>query len=73
MGIRRRQRLINWANENYAYIFEDDYDSDFRYGPKLVPALKALDKEDRVIFSGSFSQSVGKSFLFLIFVFPMNL
>lgn len=62
MGIRRRQRLINWANENYAYIFEDDYDSDFRYGPKLVPALKALDKEDRVIFSGSFSQSVGKIF-----------
>lgn len=60
MGMRRRQRLLNWAGQGEErYIVEDDYDSDFKYTGKPIPALKSLDKEDRVILSGSFSQSIG--------------
>lgn len=60
MGLRRRQRLLNWAYaKNNRYIIEDDYNSDFKYSGTPIPALKSLDKLDRVILSGSFSESIG--------------
>lgn len=60
-GIRRRQRLYSWAKEKSdRYIIEDDYNSDFKYQGKQIPALKAMDKNGKVIHSGSFSQSIGK-------------
>lgn len=59
MSLQRRQELLAWAEENKSYIVEDDYDSDFKFYGKYIPALKSLDQEDRVIMSGSFTQSVG--------------
>lgn len=60
-GIRRRQRLLNWAQaEPGRFIVEDDYNSDFKYTGRPIPALKSMDEKDCVILSGSFSQSVGK-------------
>ncbi|MDD7401719.1 MAG: PLP-dependent aminotransferase family protein [Eubacteriales bacterium] len=60
-GIRRRQRLLNWAQEQPGrYIVEDDYNSDFKYTGRPIPALKSMDESDCVILSGSFSQSIGK-------------
>jgi GntR family transcriptional regulator/MocR family aminotransferase len=60
-GIRRRQRLLNWAKEDERrYIVEDDYNSDFKYTGRPIPALKSMDETGSVILSGSFSQSVGK-------------
>ena len=60
-GIRRRQRLLNWAKERPGrYIVEDDYNSDFKYTGRPIPALKSMDENDCVILSGSFSQSIGK-------------
>ncbi len=61
MGIRRRQRLLNWAQEKTGrYIVEDDYNSDFKYTGRPIPALKSMAKSDSAILSGSFSQSIGK-------------
>ena len=63
MGLRRRQELLSWAEEKPGrYVLEDDYDSDFKYYGKTIPALKSLDQKERVIMSGSFTQSIG-SFL----------
>ena len=63
MGLRRRQELLSWAEEKPGrYVLEDDYDSDFKYSGKTIPALKSLDQKGRVIMSGSFTQSIG-SFL----------
>ena len=60
MGIRRRQRLLEWARKKEdRYIIEDDYDGDFSYSSKPIPPLKGMDIDDRVIFSGTFSQSIG--------------
>ncbi|MDO5016590.1 MAG: aminotransferase class I/II-fold pyridoxal phosphate-dependent enzyme [Eubacteriales bacterium] len=60
-GIRRRQRLLNWAKDDERrYIVEDDYNSDFKYTGRPIPALKSMDETGSVILSGSFSQSVGK-------------
>ncbi len=59
MSLARRLKLLDWASETGAYVMEDDYDSDFRYqGPPLM-ALQALDAQGRVIYSGTFSKSIG--------------
>lgn len=71
MGIRRRQRLLNWAEkEKNRYIIEDDYNSDFKYQGMPIPALKSLDKTGRVILSGSFSQTIGKFIQLSFLVLP---
>lgn len=60
-GIRRRQRLLNWAKEDKRrFIVEDDYNSDFKYTGRPIPALKSMDESGSVILCGSFSQSIGK-------------
>jgi GntR family transcriptional regulator/MocR family aminotransferase len=37
---------------------EDDYDSEFYYQGRLLPALKALDRADRVFYVGTFSKTL---------------
>lgn len=37
MSVRRRVALLDWARQADAWIFEDDYDSEFRYaGPPFA-------------------------------------
>lgn len=55
MLIDTRNRLINWANNNNAYIIEDDYNSELRYEGKPIPAMQGIDQNERVIYLGSFS------------------
>ena len=45
MNLKKRTQLIKWAHQqNSRYIIEDDYDSEFRYYGKPIPALQSLDK-----------------------------
>jgi GntR family transcriptional regulator/MocR family aminotransferase len=53
----RRTALIEWAQEADAWIFEDDYDAEFRYDRAPIGALQGLAPE-RVIYVGS----TGKTF-----------
>ena len=55
MSLRRRLELLEWARESGALIFEDDYDSEYRYAGRPIPAMQGLDRSSVVIFSGSFS------------------
>ncbi|HLK33740.1 MAG TPA: PLP-dependent aminotransferase family protein, partial [Terriglobales bacterium] len=55
MSLRRRLELLEWAREAGAVIFEDDYDSEYRYAGRPIPAMQGLDRSGTVIFSGSFS------------------
>jgi GntR family transcriptional regulator/MocR family aminotransferase len=55
MSLRRRLRLLEWARKSGVFIFEDDYDSEYRYSGRPVPALQGLDRAGVVIFGGSFS------------------
>ncbi|MBW5446075.1 aminotransferase class I/II-fold pyridoxal phosphate-dependent enzyme [Cohnella sp. CFH 77786] len=57
MPVRRRAQLLQWAYESGGFILEDDYDSEFRYQGQPIPALKAMDAGDRVIYLGTFSKS----------------
>ena len=59
MPIRRRMELLKWAeSEPERYLIEDDYDSEFRYKGKPVPALQASDRSGKVIYIGTFSKSI---------------
>lgn len=59
MPIRRRNALLAWAAEApERYIIEDDYDSEFRYASRPIPALRELDREGRVIYVNTFSKSL---------------
>lgn len=55
MSLRRRLALLEWARRSGVVIFEDDYDSEYRYSGRPVPALQGLDRAGVVIFGGSFS------------------
>src|SRR5439155_19874177 len=52
MSVTRRLALLEWARCSGATIFEDDYDSEFRYSGPPMPALQGLDRSGRVIFAG---------------------
>ena len=56
MTMRRRLALIEWAKANNAWIIEDDYDSEFRYGGPPLTALQGMDGAGRVAYVGTFSK-----------------
>jgi len=55
MSLRRRLSLLDWARRSGTMIFEDDYDSEYRYSGRPIPALQGLDRSGVVIFAGSFT------------------
>jgi GntR family transcriptional regulator / MocR family aminotransferase len=56
MTVDRRLALLRWARRTGGLIFEDDYDSEYRYSGRPIPALQGLDGQESVIFAGSFSK-----------------
>lgn len=58
LSLRRRSALLSWAESAGAWIIEDDHDSEFRYVGRPPPALKSLDRADRVLYAGSFSKTL---------------
>jgi GntR family transcriptional regulator/MocR family aminotransferase len=56
LSLSRRLALLAWANEANAYALEDDYDSEFRFAGRPLPALKSLDHQDRIVYAGTFSK-----------------
>ena len=58
MSLARRLALLEWAASAGAWIIEDDYDSEYRYGGRPVPAMQGLDGGGRVVYLGSFSKTL---------------
>ncbi len=56
MTLGRRLTLLDWANRSGAWVLEDDYDSEYRYAGRPLPALQGLDTAGRVIYIGTFSK-----------------
>jgi GntR family transcriptional regulator/MocR family aminotransferase len=56
MPLARRLELLDWAAGADAIVIEDDYDSEYRYVGRPLPALMSLDKRARVIYTGTFSK-----------------
>lgn len=71
MPIRRRLDLLKWAEEEEGrYIIEDDYDSEFRYKGKPIPALQGYDGSGKVIYIGTFSKSIAPAIRMSYMVLP---
>ncbi len=74
MPIARRLELLSWAYKtDNRYIIEDDYDSEFRYRGKPIPALQPLDQGGRVIYMGTFSRAIAPAIRVGYMVLPMDL
>ena len=74
MPLKRRLELLRWASqEEGRYIIEDDYDSEFRYKGKPIPALQGYDGEDKVIYLGTFSKSIAPAIRLSYMVLPKPL
>lgn len=56
MSATRRMQLLNWASRAGAWIIEDDYDSEYRFGIRPIGSLQGLDSDARVIYIGTFSK-----------------
>lgn len=73
MSLARRLQLLDWAAKSGAVILEDDYDSEFRYSGRPVPALQGLDHRGLVLFTGSFSKVLFPSLRLGYLVVPADL
>ena len=74
MPAARRHELLAWAGENEdRYIIEDDYDCEFRYNSKPIPALKSRDNADKVIYMNTFSKTMSPSIRISYMVLPERL
>lgn len=58
LSLPRRLALLDWAKRTGAWILEDDYNSEYRYAGRPLPALQGLDSSENVIYLGTFSRSM---------------
>lgn len=56
LSLSRRLALLSWAEWQGTWIVEDDYYGEFHFRGPPVPALKSLDRADRVLYVGTFSK-----------------
>lgn len=74
MPMKRRMELLAWADEKEnRYIIEDDYDSEFRYVGKPIPALQGYDERGKVLYIGTLSKSIAPAIRVSYMVLPERL
>jgi GntR family transcriptional regulator/MocR family aminotransferase len=73
LALPRRLALLDWAARNEAWIVEDDYDGEYRYVSRPLPALKSLDRDGRVLYAGTFSKVLFPSIRLAYLVVPESL
>jgi len=56
LSLARRLALLDWAERAGAWIFEDDYDAEYRYSGRPLPVLQSLDRGGQVLLAGSFGK-----------------
>ncbi len=74
MAAPRRTALLAWAGRGPGrFVIEDDFDSEYRYNGRPIPALQGLDRNGRVIYLSSFSKSLAPSIRIAYMVLPPEL
>jgi GntR family transcriptional regulator/MocR family aminotransferase len=58
LSMARRLDLIAWASASGAWIVEDDYASEFRYGGRPLAALQGLDAAQRTLYVGTLNKAL---------------
>ena len=73
LPLARRVELLEWAAARKAWLIEDDYDGEFRFGGRPLAALKSLDHDGRVIYIGSYSKTLFPALRLGYMVLPESL
>lgn len=74
MPVGRRSRLLHWAaSAPDRWIIEDDYDSEFRWSSRPIPAMQGLDRAGRVVYLGTFSRSIAPAIRAAYLILPRSL
>jgi GntR family transcriptional regulator / MocR family aminotransferase len=73
MSLERRMAILKWASRTGGFIIEDDYDSEYRFEGRPVPAMQSLDRNSNVIFIGSFNKLLFPSVRIGYVVLPPSL
>lgn len=73
MSLERRAELIALSHKIGAWILEDDYDCEFRYAGRSLPAVQSMDADGRVIYIGTFSKTLLPSFRLGYLIVPTDL
>ncbi len=70
-SISRRYELLAWASERPGrLIVEDDYDAAFRMAGRPVASLTSIDVQGRVVYTDTFSKSLGPTLRMAFMVLP---
>ena len=56
MSFQRRTALLDFARAHNAFVFEDDYDAEFRFTGPPLPSVQGMDISGRVIYAGTMSK-----------------
>jgi GntR family transcriptional regulator/MocR family aminotransferase len=70
MSLSRRFELLELARGSNAWILEDDYFSEYRYGGAPTASLQSIDQNEQVIYIGNFSKSIAPSLRIGYLVLP---
>jgi GntR family transcriptional regulator/MocR family aminotransferase len=73
MSLARRLELLNWAITDGAWIVEDEFDAEYRYFGRPVPALQSLDESGSVVYIGTFTKMLFNSLRLGFAVLPDRL
>lgn len=74
MPAGRRSQLLHWAASGPGrFLIEDDYDSEFRWSSRPIPALQGLDRAGRVVYMGTFSRSIAPAIRVAYMILPSAL
>lgn len=73
LSLERRLQLLDLAVTKNFYIVEDDYDGDFRFQGSPLTALQGLDIHERVLYTTTFSKSIGAGLRLGYLIVPPHL
>ncbi len=73
LSLPRRLELLEYARARNIFVIEDDYDSEYRYGSRPIPALQSLDEHDKVIYLTTFRKMLFPLIRLAFLVLPPEL
>lgn len=73
MRMEQRLRLLAIAESESAWVIEDDFDGEYRFQGRPVPAIQSMDQSDRVIYVGTFAKLLFPALRLGFMVVPLDL